>query len=312
MAKKIKPRILTEIKNKQLPEVNYAYHKVISYSQFSMFQGCPHKWALQYRDGHYNDSPSIHFTFGTAMHETIQEWLTIMYEESAAKADSVNLEELFQSKFINLYQEEYKKNSDTHYSSPTELREFFEDGVAILDFLKKKRSLYFKKKEWHLVGVEIPILLSLGNNIMYKGYIDLVLYDEKNDKFHVYDIKTSTKGWGDKDKKDETKQMQLVFYKKFFNELYGVPLENIEVEFFILRRKIWENTDYNITRIQLYKPAAGRNKLSKAQKILDNFIKECFDSKGKPLVKEHTKVVSNMCKWCPFNDKKELCNKQHS
>jgi hypothetical protein len=106
--------------------------------------------------------------------------------------------------------------------------------------------------------------------------------------------------------------MQLVFYKKFFNELYGVPLENIEVEFFILRRKIWENTDYNITRIQLYKPAAGRNKLSKAQKILDNFIKECFDSKGKPLVKEHTKIVSNMCKWCPFNDKKELCNKQHS
>jgi len=277
-----------------------------------MFQGCPHKWALQYRDGHYNDSPSIHFTFGTAIHETIQEWLTIMYEESAAKADSVNLEELFQSKFINLYQEEYKKNSDTHYSSPTELREFFEDGVAILDFLKKKRSLYFKKKEWHLVGVEIPILLNLGNNIMYKGYIDLVLYDEKNDKFHVYDIKTSTKGWGDKDKKDETKQMQLVFYKKFFNELYGVPLENIEVEFFILRRKIWENTDYNITRIQLYKPAAGRNKLSKAQKILDNFIKECFDSKGKPLVKEHTKVVSSMCKWCPFNDKKELCNKQHS
>jgi len=277
-----------------------------------MFQGCPHKWALQYRDGHYNDSPSIHFTFGTAMHETIQEWLTIMYEESAAKADSVNLEELFQSKFINLYQEEYKKNLDTHYSSPAELREFFEDGVAILDFLKKKRSLYFKKKEWHLVGVEIPILLNLGNNIMYKGYIDLVLYDEKNDKFHVYDIKTSTKGWGDKDKKDETKQMQLVFYKKFFNELYGVSLENIEVEFFILRRKIWENTDYNITRIQLYKPSAGRNKLSKAQKILDNFIKECFDSKGKPLVKEHAKIVSSMCKWCPFNDKKELCNKQHS
>ena len=88
-----------------------------------------------------------------------------------------------------------------------------------------------------------------------------------------------------------------------------MPLENIEVEFFILRRKIWENTDYNITRIQLYKPAAGRNKLSKAQKVLDNFIKECFDLKGKPLVKEHNKIVSSMCKWCPFNDKKELCNK---
>jgi hypothetical protein len=309
MAKKTKPRILTEIKNTQLPEVNYAYHKVISYSQFSMYQSCPHKWALQYRDGHYDESPSIHFTFGTAMHETIQEWLTIMYEESATKADNINLEELFQSKFINLYQEEYKKNKETHYSSPEELREFFDDGVAILDFLKKKRNLYFKKSGWHLLGVELPILLNLGNNIMYKGYIDLALYDEKNNKFHIYDIKTSTKGWGDKEKKDETKQMQVVFYKKFFSELYNVPLENIDVEFFILRRKIWENTDYNIVRIQQYKPAAGRNKLSKAQKILDNFINECFDSKGKPLVKEHNKVVSSMCKWCPFNDKKELCNK---
>ena len=309
MAKKTKPRILTEIKNTQLPEVNYAYHKVISYSQFSMYQSCPHKWALQYRDGHYDESPSIHFTFGTAMHETIQEWLTIMYEESATKADNINLEELFQSKFINLYQEEYKKNKETHYSSPEELREFFDDGVAILDFLKKKRNLYFKKSGWHLLGVELPILLNLGNNIMYKGYIDLALYDEKNNKFHIYDIKTSTKGWGDKEKKDETKQMQVVFYKKFFSELYNVPLENIDVEFFILRRKIWENTDYNIVRIQQYKPAAGRNKLSKAQKLLDNFINECFDSKGKPLAKEHNKIVSSMCKWCPFNNKKELCNK---
>jgi hypothetical protein len=235
-----------------------------------------------------------------------------MYEESAAKADSINLEELFQSKFINLYQEEFKKNSDTHYSSPEQLREFFEDGVAILDFLKKKRNLYFKKSGWHLVGVELPILVNLGKNVIYKGYIDLVLYDEKNNKFHVYDLKTSTKGWGDKEKKDEIKQMQLVFYKKFISELYNVPLDSIEVEFFILRRKIWENTDYNIGRIQQYKPAAGRNKLNKAQKIIENFINECFDSKGKPLVKEHNKIVSKNCQYCPFNNKKELCNKLHS
>ena len=312
MAKKIQPQILNEIKTKQLPEVNYAYHKVISYSQISMFHSCPHKWALQYRDGHYDESPSIHFTFGTAMHETIQEWLTVMYEGSATQADSMNLEELFQSKFINLYQEGFKKNSDTHYSSPEQLREFFEDGVAILDFLKKKRNLYFKKKGWHLAGIELPIIINLGKNVIYKGYIDLVLYDEKNNKFYVYDLKTSTKGWGDKEKKDEIKQMQLVFYKKFISELYNVPLDSIEVEFFILRRKIWENTDYNIARIQQHRPAAGRNKLNKAKKIIEDFINDCFDSNGKPLVKEHAKIVSKNCQYCPFNDKKELCNKLHS
>jgi hypothetical protein len=160
MAKK--PQILKEIQNKELPEVNYAYQKTISYSQMSMYRSCPHKWALQYKEGHYDDSPSIHFTFGTSMHEVIQDWLTVLYEESGAKADEINLEEQFQEKFINLYQESYKKNNNTHYSSPEELREFFEDGVAILDFIKKKRNQYFSKRGWHLAGIELPIVMNVG------------------------------------------------------------------------------------------------------------------------------------------------------
>ena len=274
MAKK--PQILREIQNKELPKVNYAYQKTISYSQMSMYRSCPHKWALQYKEGLYDNTPSIHFTFGTSMHEVIQDWLTVLYEESGAKADQINLEEQFQEKFISLYQEEYKKNDNTHYSSPEELREFFEDGVAILDFLKKKRSQYFGKRGWHLAGIELPIAMNVGKNLVYKGFIDLVLYHEPTNKFYIYDIKTSRNGWGAKAKKDETKQMQLVLYKKFFNEQYGIPLENIEVEFFIVRRKVWENSDYPIHRVQLHKPAAGRNKLRKADRILNEFIEDVF------------------------------------
>ena len=307
MAKK--PQILKEIQNKELPKVNYAYQKSISYSQMSMYRSCPHKWALQYKEGHYNNDPNIHFTFGTSMHEVIQDWLTVLYEESGAKADKINLEEQFQEKFISLYQEEYKKFNNTHYSSPEQLREFFEDGVAILDFIKKKRNLYFRKRGWHLAGIELPIVMNVGNNLMYKGFIDLVLYHEPTNKFYIYDIKTSTNGWNAKAKKDENKQMQLVLYKKFFNEQYGIPLENIEVEFFIVRRKVWENSDYPIHRVQLHKPAAGRNKLRKADKILEDFITECFTPKGKHQEKTHPKVVSSMCKWCAFNNDKNLCNK---
>ena len=310
MAKK--PQILKEIQNKELPEVNYAYQKTISYSQMSMYRSCPHKWSLQYKDGHYDDSPSIHFTFGTAMHEVIQDWLTVLYEESATKADQIDLEEQFQEKFIGLYKESYSKNSETHYSSPEELREFFEDGVAILDFIKKKRNQYFSKRGWHLAGIELPIVMNVGRNLMYKGFIDLVLYHEPTNKFYIYDIKTSTRGWNAKAKSDENKQMQLVLYKKFFNEQYGIPLENIEVEFFIVRRKVWENSDYPIYRVQQHKPAAGRNKLKKADKILDEFITECFTPKGKYQDKEHPKVVSSLCKWCPFNSDENLCNKNVS
>jgi len=311
MAKK-KPQILKEIQNKELPKVNYAYQKSISYSQMSMYRSCPHKWALQYKEGHYNNDPNIHFTFGTSMHEVIQDWLTVLYEESGVKADEINLEEQFQEKFISLYQEEYKKFNNTHYSSPGELREFFEDGVAILNFIKKRRNQYFSKRGWHLAGIELPIVMNVGRNLMYKGFIDLVLYHEPTNKFYIYDIKTSTRGWNAKAKSDENKQMQLVLYKKFFNEQYGIPLENIEVEFFIVRRKVWENNDYPIYRVQQHRPAAGRNKLNKADKILDEFITECFTPKGKYQDKEHPKVVSSLCKWCAFNDDKNLCNKNMS
>ena len=176
-------------------------------------------------------------------------------------------------------------------------------------FLKKKRKHYFRNRGWHLAGIELPIVMNIGNNLVYKGFIDMVLYHEPTNKFYVYDIKTSTRGWNDKAKKDETKQMQLVLYKKFFNEQYGIPLEDIEVEFFIVRRKVWENSDYPIHRVQLHRPAAGRNKLRKADRILEEFISDCFTPKGKHLDVEHPKVVSKLCKWCPFNDNKELCNK---
>jgi hypothetical protein len=307
-----KPQILKEIINKELPEVNYAYQKSISYSQMSTYRSCPHKWSLQYKDGHRNNDPNIYFTFGTSMHEVIQDWLTTLYEESATKADEMDLEELFRENFINLYKKEYKKFNNTHYSSPEQLREFFEDGVAILDFIKKKRSTYFSKRGWHLAGIELPIVMNVGTNLLYKGYIDMVLYNEPTNKFYIYDIKTSTNGWGNKAKRDEAKQMQLVLYKKFFNEQHGIPLENIEVEFFIVRRKVWENSEYPIHRVQLHKPAAGRNKLSKADRMIKEFIDECFTPKGKYQEKEHNKIVSSMCKWCAFNDNKELCNKNTS
>ena len=213
-----KPQILKEIINKELPEVNYAYQKSISYSQMSTYRSCPQKWSLQYNERHRNNDPNIYFTFGTSMHEIIQDWLTTLYEESATKADEMDLEELFRENFINLYKKEYKKFNNTHYSSPEQLREFFEDGVAILDFIKKKRSTYFSKRGWHLAGIELPIVMNVGTNLLYKGYIDMVLYHEPTNKFYIYDIKTSTNGWGNKAKRDAAKQMQLVLYKKFAKE----------------------------------------------------------------------------------------------
>jgi hypothetical protein len=92
LAKKKKiPQILKQIKNQPLREMNYAFEKAISYSQFSVYQNCPRKWSLQYKDGHYTSESSIHMTFGTALHEALQHYITTIYEVSGAAADRIDL-----------------------------------------------------------------------------------------------------------------------------------------------------------------------------------------------------------------------------
>jgi hypothetical protein len=218
LAKKL-PKIVTEIRNNPPTEVNYAYQKNISFSQMSIFRDCPHRWKLQYKDKIKRFTSSIHTVFGTAIHETIQEYLNVMYNTSGTVADQINLEDNFQANFINEYQKQYKSNNNEHFSSAEEMREFFEDGIGILNWFKKKRSKYFSKRGWYLVGCEIPLVIApnkMYNNVLYMGYLDIVLYHEPTNTFKIIDIKTSTRGWKDQDKKNEDKQYQLLLYKQFF------------------------------------------------------------------------------------------------
>ena len=312
MGKKKVPIIVREIRNNPPSPVNFAVEKNISYSQLSMFTQCPKKWSLQYRDGHKVSEQSIHMTFGTALHEVIQHYIDKIYEVSGAAADRIDLEELFEDTLRRCYAEDYKKNNNEHFSSPTELREFFEDGKEILKFIKKKRNLYFKKKGTYLVGCEVPIVVAPNlrlNRVKYMGYLDIVLYNETLDTFKIIDIKTSTKGWNKWAKKDESKQFQLILYKHFFSKQYNIPIEKIDIEFFIVRRKVYVDGDYPQKRVQQFYPASGKVKVNKAKNNLNEFINKAFNLDGSY---KDTIFPAKPSKWnctfCPFKDNMELCN----
>ncbi len=322
MAKKL-PKIVKEIRNNPPPPINYAYQKNISYSQMSIFRGCPHRWKLQYKDKIKRFTSSIHTVFGTAMHESMQYYLDYAYEKSFAAADrDIDLKEDFQGRYISEYQVQYRKNNDSHFSDAVEMREFFEDGVAILEWFKKKRNRYFSKKGTYLVGCEIPIVVApnkMLNNVLYVGYLDVVTYCETTDTFKIIDIKTSTNGWNDYSKKDENKQFQLLLYKQYFSEQYNIPLNKIEIEFFILKRKVLDPNDeklmspYQAYRVQQFAPPSGKIKLSRAKNAINDFINECFNSSGKIKEADYPKSPSKWnCNFCPYGEDKELCGaKQH-
>jgi hypothetical protein len=303
MGKKKIPKIVKEIREYKHTEINYAYQKNISYSQFSMYRSCPKRWSLQYKDGLKVFTSSIHTVFGTALHEVLQYYLDVMYEESAAEADRKNLVEMFENTLREEYKVQYKKNNNQHFSTPEELREFFEDGIEIIRTFAKKRGQHFSKRGWYLVGCEVPIVIppnKFNNNILYQGYLDVVMYHEPTNTFKIIDIKTSTSGWNDMTKKDENKQFQLILYKKFFSEQFNVPLDNIEIEFFIVKRKVYDHPEYTIPRIQTFTPSSGKVKLGKATKALNEFIEEAFDKNGYKEKEYKANSSKWNCSFCPF------------
>ena len=145
-------------------------------------------------------------------------------------------------------------------------------------------------------------------NILFMGYLDIVMYNDRLKKFKIIDIKTSTNGWKlNYVKNDEDKQFQLILYKKFFAEQFGVDVKDIDIEFFITRRKIYTEGDYPQKRFQMYSPPSGKIKINRATKAIQEFMSECF-IENKYSTKE---MLPNPSKWncgfCPYKTDKKLC-----
>ena len=298
-------------------EIDYTKDKVVSFSQYFMYKSCPYKWYLQYVKGHKDEKPNMHFVFGTAMHEALQHYLQTMFDTSAKKADELKLNLFFKESLVKEYQK-YKKKYG-HFSNPEELNEFYIDGVSILDWFKKHkrgRSLYFSKRKHELKGIEVPLILqpiSERPNIKYMGYIDLVIYDKRNGEYTIFDIKTSTKGWSKWEKGNNVKHQQLYLYKTFYSKLYKVPLDKINIEFYIVKRKVLDFDDENLKsphqayRVQNFKPVDNKKRLREANEDFISFIKECYTAEGNPIDRDHEKNISKACDWCEFGRDRELC-----
>jgi len=284
----------------------------ISYSQYAMYDKCPKQWELAYVRNLRQFSQSIHTLFGTAFHETLQHYLTVMYEKTAKAADEIDLPEMLKDRMRDLYQHAVEEMGE-HFSNKFELTEFYEDGVAILNYIKRHRGKYFSAKHEELIGIELPIYHPANEDkgIFMLGYLDIVLRDKRTDEIIIIDIKTSTMGWNKYQKADKLKLSQLVLYKEYFAKQYGWNVEKIKVKFMIVKRKLIEGAMFPQKRVQEVIPASGKPTRNKLLKSIDGWIDNCFDSNGdynaeKDYVAFAGKNKKN-CKYCDFADRDDLC-----
>ena len=288
-----------------IEEIKEIKKKRVSFSQYSTFLKCPHKWYLDYVKNLRVKDDNINTTFGTAIHHAFQTYLTSLYKEGVGIADSLDVKKLFLDKF----NEEIKKVKDV---KEEEFTDFIFDGNDIIDtFCKSANRLkYFPTKDYELVGIEIPLEIPIKNNVEFVGFIDIVLKERGKEYYRIIDFKTSSNGWNSYMKEDVSKLAQLHLYKSVYSKKFNVPLNNIEVEFFIVKRKLYENATFPQSRIQIFKPSAGPTIIKESIKSFVEFLDYGFTPDGNyNEANQYIKVPGNAkknCKYCTHY--KKLCD----
>jgi RecB family exonuclease len=286
--------------------------KTVSYSQFSLYANCPHRWKLDYLDGLRKYEQTINTCFGSAFHNTMQEYVKCLLTESVKKADQMDLHGLLKDSLFNEYRDSLAKNGNVHYSTPAELTEFYEDGIAILDYFRRQRTVFFNSKHHELIGIEKPLRVELVNNVAFIGFIDIIIKDTRDNTYTIFDIKTSTQGWNKYQKADVTKTAQLILYKEFYAKQFGVDVDSINVEYIIVRRKINEELEFVPKRIQTFSPASGKPTRNKVGKLFMGFIQEAFKEDGSYNVENTFPAYKGKsCNYCPYKENYEACPKQN-
>jgi hypothetical protein len=284
----------------------------VSFSQYSMWSSCPHQYKLNYIDKLGESSSNVHTIFGTAMHETIQHYLSVMYGVSKKQADEINKDKLLLENMRKAYKSEVEKMSEGTPCTQIQLEEFYGDGRRILAWLDKHMHKFYSKSGFELVGIEIPLNATIKTGVHFIGFIDIVIRDLASNEIIIIDLKTSTMGWNQYQKADKMKNSQILLYKKYYSELFSIPLQKIKVEYQILRRKLPEDSAFPVPHVSKHIPAHGSPSVKKVYDEFMEFINTVFDDGGGFKDIEFPKVpgaAKKNCKFCEFGNR-GICDKK--
>ena len=234
----------------------------ISFSELKKWQECPHKHKLVYIDEIKKFIGNEHTAFGKAIHDVCEKLLL--------SEESFDAKTLFNTKFLK----ELKDLERDGVSLRSDLvRDMRKQGEPLTEYVLPAVKEFFK--DYEVISAEEELHEPLGDNLNYKGYIDLVL-KTKDGKYHVIDWKTCSWGWDSKRKNDKMTTYQLTFYKHFFSLKHNIDPKNIETYFALLKRTAKKNN------VEIFKVPSGAKKTQNAINLLDKAI---YNIKNKRYIK---------------------------
>ena len=274
--------------------------KTVSFSQFSKWFTCPYQWYRDYVLKEKTFEDNLIMSFGTAIHETLQNYLNVLYRQSEDKAAEIDCIAFFIDSFKKQITLKSLKHTDDEYNG------FVDDAKNIItEFLApENRKRYFPRDKWELLAIEDDLTEPILNNVNLNAKLDLVLREKTTGVIRIVDFKTSTNGWNSYQKEDFTKASQLVLYKAVYSKKYNIPLSKIQVEFIILKRKLYENSSYIQSRLDTFKPSASEANVRQVLGEFSKFVGTCFTTEGVykteiEYPKNPGKAKKN-CKYCQY------------
>jgi hypothetical protein len=265
----------------------------VSYSEFSEYVKCNHKFLIEYVLRLSKPVKSIHMYFGSAIHDSIKKGLE----------DGSDLESR-----ISEFKYKFKKDMMDNMADSFEinsLEEFTKQGVHII----KTLSIESIMKKYEIIAVEKFVNDKLYGNFFFNGYIDVILRDKKTGRYVIIDWKTSGAPWDEEVMKQEKSLIsQMILYKYFYSKKYGIKIEEIDCKYVILNRlKNKVNPSEGYGEIQSVEIDSNEAEI---EEILDEFAKSVRDIyiRKKFEKSKLKKKNSPACFFCPYKDGHKLCN----
>lgn len=247
----------------------------ISYSELKNWSECTWRHKLLYVDRLKIFQGNEHTSFGTAVHETVEQMLLKKISDPYEHFHKVFDKELSEAG-VSLGSE-----------LETEMRKQVE---GIFELVEPSLNEYFKDRGgWSLVATEEALKESITESRVqgydFKGFIDLVLKDGQG-HYHVIDWKTCSWGWNARKKNDILYARQLVLYKYFYSKKLDINPRAISTHFGLLKRTAKKS------RIELFRVTSGERKTKNSLDFLD---KALYNITKKRYIKNRLS-----CKYCPF------------
>jgi hypothetical protein len=171
----------------------------ISYSELILWNTCPYKHKLVYIDKIPREG-SVYMSFGSAIHLNCEKQLLNKFHDKKILCDN------FEDEFVLDFVEQLKVNLNKEFiiNNKQTIRLLKEQGIKLIEHILPSLDSYFLNK-YELIKVEEMLMEDCNfdnsdqfKDFKFKGYIDLVIKSQIDNKYHIIDWKTCNKGWDPK------------------------------------------------------------------------------------------------------------------